>query len=180
MFVNIFISSKNLVSLNASLVFILKSLGDIRTKTSFSASQHSKPTTIKKVTVLKSPHVNKKAQEQFESRMYKTQVSLYTAQTLKFLKILKKIQFKLFADVNIKIRVVISDRKFNLESKKKLNPNEFFSKKKKSKKLKTNSYLKLLDMYGENILSIRKRKLFWLPVPPSSKSSFEVLPPSSL
>ena len=159
MFVNIFISSKNRLSLNASLIFILKSLGDIRTKTSFSAFQHSKPTTIKRITVLKSPHVNKKAQEQFESRTYKTQVSLYTAQTLKFLKILKKIQFKLFADVNIKIRVAISDRKFNFKSRKKLNPNEFFSKKKNSKKLKTNCYLKLLDMYGENMLYNRVKRL---------------------
>ena len=157
MFVNLYIYSKNFTSLNAFLVFILKIFENKLTKTFFLTFQHSKPTAVKKITILKSPHVNKKAQEQFEYRIYKTQISLHTSQMLKLLKILKRIQFKLFADVNVKLRIGVNDRKFNLKSRKRLNPNKPFLKTNHKRKLKTISYLKLLDMYGENSFFDRQK-----------------------
>ena len=149
MFVNIYVYSKNYVSLKTFLNFFFKVCNDKNLKTYFVLIQHSKPKVIKKFTVLKSPHVNKKAQEQFEFRLYKNQLSIYSYQHLKLLTILKKIQAKLFADIKIKVQFVFNYKKFEKEKKEKFNPNKVFSKKKCGNKSKTNIYLKLLDIHGE-------------------------------
>ena len=149
MFVNIYVYSKNSVSLNTFLSFFFKVCKNKRIKTHFFSIQHSKPKLIKKFTVLKSPHVNKKAQEQFEFRVYKNQLSIYSYQNLKILTVLKKIQSRLFADVKVKVKFVFHHKKFEKEKKEKLNPNKIFSKRKCENKLKTKVYLKLLDIYGE-------------------------------
>lgn len=149
MFVNIYVYSKNYVSLKAFLNFFLKVCNHERMKMYFVLIQHSKPKAIKKFTVLKSPHVNKKAQEQFEFCLYKNQLSIYSYQNLKLLTILKKIQAKLFADIKIKVQFVFNHKKFEKEKKEKLSPNKVFSKKMSVNKSKTNVYLKLLDIHGE-------------------------------
>jgi len=104
------------------------------------------PTHKRIYTVLRSPHVNKKAQDQFEFRVYRKQLSLYSYQGLKLLMILKKIQCKLFADVKIKIEFVLNENKFYKETHKKFNPNKFSSKKNKVNSLSSKSYLQLLCM----------------------------------
>lgn len=150
MFVNIHVFSKNYISLKAFLNFFFKVCNTERMKTYFVLIQHSKPKVIKKFTVLKSPHVNKKAQEQFEFCLHKNQLSIYSYQNLKLLTILKKIQTTLFADIKIKVQFVFNYKKFQKEKKEKLNPNKVFSKKISENKSKTHVYLKLLDIYGEN------------------------------
>lgn len=149
MFVNIYVYSKNYVSLKTFLNFFFKVCSNKRMKTYFVLTQHSKPKVIQKFTVLKSPHVNKKAQEQFEFCLYKNQLSIYSYQTLKLLTILKKIQAKLFADVKVKVQFVFNHKKFEKEKKEKFNPNKVFSKRKLGNTSKTNVYLKLLDIHGE-------------------------------
>ena len=93
MFINIYISSKNSISLNTFLRFFLKISKNKRIKTNIYSIQHSKPKLTKKFSILKSPHVNKKAQDQFEFRVYRKQLSLYSYLGLKLLMILKKIQW---------------------------------------------------------------------------------------
>lgn len=54
------------------------------------------PTKIKKITVLRSPHIYKKSQEQFEIRTYKTNIVLKIKQiksSLLFIEILKNSNF---------------------------------------------------------------------------------------
>jgi len=42
------------------------------------------------LTILKSPHVNKTAQEQFESKLFSKQLNIYSSRNFKFLLVLKK------------------------------------------------------------------------------------------
>ena len=120
-------------------------------------------------TTLKSPHVNKTAQEQIEYRLFSKRVNIFSFQILKFLILLKKIQMKLCPDIRIQIKFVLNNK-----TKKKmklifLNPdnyktNSFFYSKKKNTSLKKEMkkstskqilpYLKLFDIYGE--LSLKK------------------------
>ena len=44
----------------------------------------------KRLTILKSPHVNKKAQEQFESRLFKKQFTIHTTKNLNYLRVVHK------------------------------------------------------------------------------------------
>jgi len=135
--------------LNTFLRFFFKISKNKQLKTNIFSVQHSKPRLTKKFSILKSPHVNKKAQDQFEFHVYRKQLSLYSFQGLKLLMILKKIQCKLFADVKIKVEFVLNESKFNTETHKKFNPNEFFLKKNKINSLSSKSYLQLLDIYGD-------------------------------
>lgn len=54
-------------------------------------------------TILKSPHVNKKAQEQFEIRVFSQQLSIYTNYDVGFIYFLKNLKLRLFPDIKIKI-----------------------------------------------------------------------------
>lgn len=57
----------------------------------------------KKITILKSPHVNKTAQEQFQYTVHSVEVSCYSWEIKKYLILLKKIKNQLFPDVKIRI-----------------------------------------------------------------------------
>ena len=112
---------------------------------------------IKKfITVLKSPHINKLAQEQFEFRVYTKKLKISLSQHLKFLYFLKKSQMTLFPFINLKIEGVYSRKsQLNLISSH-LNPNklnsEFFSKNMFKGNIKNPNlvnYFDLLDCYGE-------------------------------
>lgn len=96
-------------------------------KTYFVLTQHSKPKVIQKFTVLKSPHVNKKAQEQFEFCLYKNQLSIYSYQTLKLLTILKKFKLNYLQTLKLKCNLY-SIIKSLRKKKEKFNPNKVFQK----------------------------------------------------
>ena len=121
-------------------------------------------------TILKSPHINKTAQEQFEILTYSRQLTLHTTKSLKFIFFLKKINFNLFSSVKIKIKLTLNNKKENELNNKLFNPTNYklnniltdnvsnYMKKnrkinidvilsKNTKKIK--SFLKLLDIYGE-------------------------------
>lgn len=124
------------------------------------------------ITILKSPHVNKTAQEQFEIKFLSEQVQISTTQMYKFLIFLKKVKNFLFADINFKLKLVIDKKRHNLENKKIFNldnfksifffeNNTFININKKFKQTKKNynktllnsclnskNVLKLLDLYG--------------------------------
>ena len=118
-------------------------------------------------TILKSPHVNKTAQEQIEYRQFSKQIVIFSFQIFKFLILLKKIQNNIFPDIKIQIKYIIKNKTTEKTKLIAINPDNFRIKsffydknntltitnnKKKNKILKqkqTISYLKLFDIYGE-------------------------------
>ena len=112
---------------------------------------------IKKfITVLKSPHIDKSAQEQFEFRVHTKKLIINSLQHLKFLYFLKKLQITIFPFINFKIEGIYN-RKYQLNQiSSKLDPNKFNSKFFSLNMFKTNiqnlnliNYFNLLDGYGE-------------------------------
>ena len=87
MIVNIFIQSKNLKSIKKFLKFFDKVSMDFKLL-SFKKT-FNKLTKKKIITVLKSPHVNKSAQEQFEFSIYRCQINIFSYKTLLLLMFLK-------------------------------------------------------------------------------------------
>ena len=76
MFVTISLQSKSLQSIKKILIFLEKSCNDLNLVT-FMKIQN-KVTIRKGITVLKSPHVNKTAQEQFEFFVYRVQIKIFS------------------------------------------------------------------------------------------------------
>jgi ribosomal protein S10 len=109
-------------------------------------------------TTLRSPHVNKTAQEQIEFRLFSKRIKIFSFQILKFLVLIKKIQMKLSPDIEIQIKFVLNNKILKKNKLVSLNPDNykidsFFTYKKKNKdfteKTQILSYLKLFDIYGE-------------------------------
>ena len=95
------IISKNKSSIKNFFIFFDQALNNFNT-----IKKHLKKKQKRKfLTILKSPHVNKVAQEQFEARLFSNQVSVYySPKNLQLLILLKKIKTHIFPDVKIKIR----------------------------------------------------------------------------
>lgn len=115
-------------------------------------------------TTLKSPHVNKTAQEHIEYRFFSKCINIFSFQILKFLILIKKIQIKLCSDVEIQIKFISNNKIIKKTKLVSLNPdnyeiNSFFSYKKQDKnsgykvqklsKKQMLPYLNLFDIYGE-------------------------------
>jgi ribosomal protein S10 len=119
----------------------------------------------KKLTILKSPHVNKTAQEQFEKEFFKKQFQIQTITDLNYLIFLKKLNFNIYPNANIILKCNnLNNKNFNFKI---FNPNNFkFNKyfylklqnvklrlliKNKNKLLQNlNYYIHIMDMYGES------------------------------
>lgn len=116
------------------------------------------------VSVLKSPHVNKKAQEQLEIRNFSKQFIISTTNSVKFIYFIKKLKNVCFPDVKVQITFLSNKKKEKLFLNKLLHLNNFKSdtlQKNKSNTLKSvkknkkkivarvTTLLKLLDAYGE-------------------------------
>jgi len=112
------------------------------------------------LTILKSPHVNKTAQEQFESRFFINQLTIYSPNIFQSLIFLKKIKVNLFPDIKVKIKFTINNILYKKTQAKIFNPNNFklniFNKSLRQKSHKeylknkqTQHLLKIFDIYGE-------------------------------
>lgn len=90
------------------------------------------------ITVLKSPHINKKAKESFAFDVFRINILLYVFDINMFIYLLNKIKSNIFMDTNIKILLIYCNKlilkKLNIFILK-----NFISCK----------YLKLLDIVGE-------------------------------
>lgn len=97
------ISSKNEKSLRNFLHFFFNHL-----KTKFNIIQKLTTTHNNKkiVTLLKSPHVNKAAQEHFETRIFKKQILTKSFDSEKNLIFLKKILNRLFQDISVNLEFI--------------------------------------------------------------------------
>lgn len=167
---NITIFSKN----KQSIKFFFLVLNKIYQPKIYLCTNYKKrKTLIKKITILKSPHVNKNAQSQYEYRIFSKKLIISSHNDLKLLILLKKIKTKIFPEIKIKI-------KFNFNKRKKnnlLNPKNYFINSITTKKnitqqlnfknikikilkpcFKIKNYLKILDCYGE--LNIYKNQKF--------------------
>lgn len=119
----------------------------------------------KKIAILKSPHVNKKAQEHFQIIIYSTTINYFSWETYKSILFIKRIKNLMFSGLKIKIEKNICSKK-DASLKKLLNihnkqPYTAFSYKQRQNKerttkpiqntkllLETLQYFKNLDTYG--------------------------------
>ena len=95
------IKSKNKNSLNSFLKTIQKLYSIKEPKTSNSKRL------LKRFTVLKSPHVNKTAQEQFELIIFSKDMLTEDPQAFKLLVVLKKLKKSLCSDVSMKLKFFV-------------------------------------------------------------------------
>lgn len=119
------------------------------------------------LTLLKSPHVNKKAQEQFGYNIFSKQILLFSSNNYQLLLFFKKIEQKLFADVIFKIKLQLNKKLPDSAHKKIFNPDNFkndiffnylkLNADKKNQLIKNNllffkktkKLLEIFDIYGE-------------------------------
>jgi len=89
-------------------------------------SKHTQKKVKKKViTILKSPHINKKAQEQFEINFFSKQLAIYSTQSFKQMVFLKKIKNGIFPDVKIKSKFITNRKNVGKLRTKILDPCNF-------------------------------------------------------
>jgi hypothetical protein len=110
---NIVATSKNKKEFNLLILFLCYYLffnSNIIKKIS------SKKIKKNKISLLKSPHVNKKSQEQFEIRWLKKNFILKIQKSFKYLVFLKKISCNMFSNLNLKIKQILNNKqdKFNI------------------------------------------------------------------
>ena len=158
MYLNIAIRSKNYNSLKSFVrIFkILTQTEELKLNKILKVFQKKR---FKKIfTILRSPHVNKSAQEQFEYNLFAKHVNIKSHQILKTLIILKKIKTISFSDIELKIKFII-----NPKSKKDIFINNLKLKKirigskKKNRKIfrdidkfeQIKLYLVCLNLYGK-------------------------------
>lgn len=145
MFFHIKVSSKNKKMLKNFVQFLLK-----LESTSHFLKFFSKKNARKFVTVLKSPHVNKTAQEQFEFRFHTKEFILNSFKPLTFFLILKKTNNLSLSGVNLKIKSLFKENKILTA----VNPD--------------NTYLNIVKNYGLTQKRSLKRKI-------SNKRNFQQL-----
>lgn len=142
-----------------------------------------KPEKRKFVTVLKSPHVNKTAQEQFEYRFYSKHFLVQSFKPLTFFLLLKKLKNFSFPGINIEVQGLFEKNKTKQCTLEIINPdnitlkninNGYLSKKRlqmdrrnkilieeskghESIFLLSKKYIQLFDLYGEICL----KKVFY-------------------
>ena len=142
-------SNSNSINLFYKILIKLKKLKNIRFSTINTLNKKIKR---KKFTVLKSPHVNKDAREQFEILSYSKTITLNSYHPLLLLILIKYIKNKINSDVSIKIKFKHNLNNFYKHLKSNLNVNNKLKKKKPLNKIFSKNYLKILDIFGECVL----------------------------
>lgn len=113
----------------------------------------SKHKTKKFVTILKSPHVNKTAQEQFEYRWYTQEFFINSPKPLTLLSFLKRSKTRLFSGMKFEVKKVVSTNQKKTLTLNLIDPDNIPLKEvidcSKKNRLFLNKYLRLFDCYGE-------------------------------
>ena len=133
------VSTKNKKTLKNFLTFITK-LNIVQTN----VKNISKKTLRKVVTILKSPHVNKSAQEQFEFRYYNKLLVIRSTKPLLFCVILKKIKDSNFLGLKLEVKGLLKSSATRLKN---FNPDDVSVPTIDSKSI--TKYIQLFDIYGE-------------------------------
>ena len=100
------VTSKNKQTLNFLFLFLNKIK---QPKVSLLKTFSKQKTLVKKITLLKSPHVNKKAQKQLESKIFSKKIYIFSYNETKLLILLKKLKLKIFPEIKIKNSLKILD-----------------------------------------------------------------------
>lgn len=153
------VTSKNLKALKLFFLVCCQNK-NFNIKTTF----FKKKTKKKKLTVLQSPHVYKKAQSQLEYKLFSINIKISSQNHSKSLVFLKKIKSKLFPEIKLQTKVTINKQnQFQLQNKA-LNPKKFTINNFNSFKINSNNkrsiitqktlnYIKIFDCLGELILN---------------------------
>ncbi len=144
MFIIIDLRSNNIRSLKNFQSFLVKNITNEELKNFYSF--HSKTTKLKSFTVLKSPHVNKTAQEQFNYRSYRTKIMLFSSNFSLTLYYLKLIKNNLFINLDIKIKLYSKNVSYHKKLKCCFNPNKFIVEFNNPQVIK--NYLTLFELFG--------------------------------
>ena len=147
MFFTINVYSKNLKSLNTFLNFFNDKIILNKLKIKMFKTLHENPKKKKVFTILKSPHVNKTAQEQFEYKIYRKKIMCFTNQPFIFLIIFKNLKVKYLSDIYISIKFKVDMHKLKKKIKQTINFDSFYLENFKHRLIINN--LKFLEMYGE-------------------------------
>lgn len=137
-FITIFSQNKN--SLEKFYTFLLKKQKNIITIPIKNKKNH--------FSILKSPHVNKNAQEQFGFKFFSKKLKLYFPPNIDYLKhfvMLKKLKNYIFSDVSIKINFVIKTKKTS--NNKIQNYSINILQKKNRKNIKINNNFKKTELF---------------------------------
>ena len=166
------ISSKNKKSVDNFSFFFFKSIKNY----SHLIKLFPLKKNIQKLTILKSPHVNKTAQEQFEFREISKKFFIHSKSIILSLIVIKKISNRLFNDIKIDIslnlkvpekklfnifdfhnfKMIQKDKYFNQSlKKKKLRQQNNFDRVKKRKIINLNFFFKFTSLKSE-ILTIKQ------------------------
>lgn len=158
------LESKNEQSLKNYLKFFNKNIKLYNSKIKLINKNKNKNFT----TILKSPHVNKKAQEQFGYNIFSKQLLIAFPNNYQLIFFFKKIEQKLFPDIIVKIKTQFNKNLSKNLKKKLFNPDNYklylltkeilsTNTSKKSQILKNNElffnkikkFFQIFDMYGE-------------------------------
>ena len=104
MVIRLIIKSKNINSILNFIKLFRKFYKIYKLTDSFFVS--NKTSRRKMFSILRSPHVNKISQEQFEFKVYKREIIIQTKNYLKFLIMFKKLNKSIFSDLNITISLL--------------------------------------------------------------------------
>lgn len=119
---NLIINSKNKIFINYFLSTFNKYL---YYNPVFLVKYLQKKLNIKVITLLRSPHVNKKSQENFKTTIYNYFLKLKAQKSLKFLFFLKILGHKVFSNVNLKIKQLLNNKSLLRDHFNTVNINNF-------------------------------------------------------
>ena len=160
MIITLKISSSNYNSLENFSKILVDKLHTIKNIKFSVSGMTNKKKTKNKFTVLKSPHINKKAREQFEIRNYTKTLNIYSYQTLLLLFVVKRIKIGSFSEIKLKINLKYNLSQLHKHLKSNFNLNNSFSNKLSFERnqYKINNsiknYLKRLDIFGETVFKL--------------------------
>ena len=144
MFFNIYIYSKNYNSINNFVEFLNSKLNNL------CFIKSPKKTSKTTLTFLKSPHVNKTAQEHFSFNYFTKNLLIKPKNPLLILFIIKFVKKKLFLDVKFKIKVLNHKRLGKNMLKNCTHPADFNLY---NSKIYLTNYLNVLNNYGKTVVS---------------------------
>jgi ribosomal protein S10 len=103
------------------------------------------------ITILKSPHINKTAQEQFEFRHYSKEFIVNSVKPLTFFLIIKKLKNLSFSGLKLEVKGLFNIEKKNKSFLNQLDPdNIILNQHRTSSELSVQKrYIQLFDCYGE-------------------------------
>lgn len=116
----------------------------------------SKQKKRKFITILKSPHVNKTAQEQFEFRFYSREFLIDSLKPLTFFLVLKKVKNVSFPGLKLEVKGLLNTTKKNKSLLKVIDPDNIILNKisldLNESLVPHKKYIQLFDCYGESYL----------------------------